>query len=884
MAFSESDVTSKVAALLPKHTLLNRDEVPDPEQWMASIGDLVARVLLADQDALWSLVGKAAVRISKLATKITASLSDLELDIAAARTPDPDVADKTAEIRSILHRMLGAGKVPRAELATKLKVLTSAYAASSKLPSGKKYTGRDPAIARASLQEATDLVHADLVTLKDLCGFFVRAMDSFNIATLEDAANDQQVVSAVVALSDRSTGGDVGTQDALLEAVVIAALLTNELTKPVPDKPKVTGTAVVSEVVPAFVLGDAMPLSRPKSAYPTGLSTTLTVNGVSGSVTATASPTPTFSVGAADGFLVASETYVVATGDGATLDYTGTPFYLKTYTEPASVTVTTVIGAVTKTSVDTPAGATGSFAGAGFHANSEIVYATGRLKLQFTGNVDNLAGIFVTYTYHPIGLMQKMVAGADTGDFNGFKIFKDNTLKSVSAAQTTSLSTQTLLAAALDAVLAASTIDCAASGQEIVFTADNGGSCGQFMFPATSTAGVLNTGDGGPTWSTWPANLNDALLAVNETLGRVFGTDLYLEDLVVASVDAEMVVSVDANSVLPSEAVTVASASPTSVTVSDATNVSAASVVEFLDPIRCVIDVASKVGNVLTLSREYPFDLDSGTTLLASQLVSLRVSENFLRYTSSKSDNTSVINVSVAGIGELPINGTCGVVKSITFAASAGSQYIVRPGDYLYEASERTGKITGNAISANKYPVAYTKALTTAYPTSIDIRSRGGENFRSARTSISAALTVLDKDLDDFSTEMVAYGWSGANTVGYVRMIAAVPVFLTSVQTAADAYSFNLVVAVDGLVKFLREEKLSKVLQILSDLQFTELATATPEEISEEVSIESLVEDMIATLDQGDDFVETADGDTMLGDYLDRNVDGLAQLETTFKE
>lgn len=881
MSFSETDVTKKVGELLPDNAVLSRDSVPDPEQWMAGISDLVARVLHTDQDAVWALAAKLALRIKKLSTDIDTAIADLETDIAAARVQDPIVPASTQEIYLLVQEMVGAGANKRADLAARLDVAVSAYAGGSTLPSGQKYTGRDPAVARSGLVDKAEAIHSSLVTLVDLCNAYTNIVDEYNSSNLEDSANLQQAQSALAALSERGLSQDGQTQDAVLEATVISSLLTNELTKLDIEEAKTDGSVTINETIPAFVTGDALPLSRPESTYPSGMTSTVSGNGAAaGTITGAFSPSPSLVVPVFDSMLVETETYAPITGDGTQANYLGTPIYLKTYVEPGSVTVETSAGGALKTATDD---GVGGFTG-GVHADSNIDYNSGDLRLRFTANVDNNVPVVVSYTYHVIGKMQKYVSGANTGSFNTHKIFKDNTLVTGMVAQTTSLSTQALLASAIDAAVSGDTIDCAADGKSVVYTSDNGGSCGQLLFPDYTVSATRNTSLGGPTWSTWPANFNEAILAINSRVTRSLGTDTYLKDLVIQSaVSDEIDVTRDNNTILAPEPATMTLAAPSTLTVSDGTNVTRFCVVEFSDPVKCVIDISSVAGDVLTLARPYPFDHDTGESLLSSQEVRYRVTQNNLRYTSKKSDATSSVSVTVAGFGEVtsPIYG---VPVSMTFAELRGTHYYLRPNDFIYDGTTQIGTISGKATATLTHPVAYTQSVAVALPTSVSVRSRGWVNYESSKPKIQPVLSTIEETLDVFVQEVTAYGWSGANTVSYQETLDTVKSFTSDAYDAAITFDANAVSSVNGLLRYLEEEKLTKILKLVRELKFTELSTATPEDISDEVSLEELLVAMVVELEQGDDFVETADGDTMFGDYLNRDVDTLEQLDPTFEE
>ena len=191
------------------------------------------------------------------------------------------------------------------------------------------------------------------------------------------------------------------------------------------------------------------------------------------------------------------------------------------------------------------------------------------------------------------------------------------------------------------------------------------------------------------------------------------------------------------------------------------------------------------------------------------------------------------------------------VKPSVTISSSSAvySRATIRPGDYVLATDTLTHIATVTQVISN---VEFRIAKTGAYylAASVDIISPGQSTLPKL---VTAAQEILSRDGSLFSVGYVsdaAWLYAKANT-GLPKYMSAHNSLLAALaqwRSALSAYAFNKVASVDKLLDFLRDERLGSVADVLLELQFHKVAELSPGDLSEQESMEGLLEDLASTL------------------------------------
>ena len=95
-----------------------------------------------------------------------------------------------------------------------------------------------------------------------------------------------------------------------------------------------------------------------------------------------------------------------------------------------------------------------------------------------------------------------------------------------------------------------------------------------------------------------------------------------------------------------------------------------------------------------------------------------------------------------------------------------------------------------------------------------------------------------------------------------------------------DAYLPNKLQVVDKLFEVLETERLTLVVSMLKNLDFAALNFTTPEEMSDQVDVETLMEQASETLGGGYEYINITEGNDLVSDYTNRRRDSLAEYDT----
>lgn len=875
MSYTETEIRERIARLLPSTAIINRAGATNPEEWLASLADLVTRVVCSDTDCIYYFLDLTAYELSRLCAQAAAEITSLQAEVTAARLPATSFQDDTNELADLLFEIEVAGKGRRAELAARFDTLARDFARSSKLPTGQTYLGRGRRQARAAIPGLLDTIVSLIDQVRVLATCFTTALLEYDRSDMETAANDFQATALRRSLVDRISAIDDDPQDLVFDTAISSSLLKAKLARPDIHAAKYTGTATVSKIAPVFVLGGAMPFSYPESAYPTGESATLKVNGgVAFNITCPVSPAPRFvlyppelesSESISPSFpLLPGELYWV--GDGAKVVFD--LIQLRTYIKPGSVNVVAYDGATgPSNTVDVTDAGDGTFTGGVgiVVGNSLVDYVTGQLEIEFSVAIPLGHVVQVTYSYYPIGTMEwaAVPPGFAITDFNNLDFLQDGVLVSATLGQVTPIKNVADFDTALAAALAASYTTTVVDGTIEVYD-ENGGSAGQLVFPSIS-AGDYRTFESGPTWVTAPDSLGALVGLTNTATSAVQGKDTTLADIAVPNSSIKL--SISPNTIVAKSTKTISSA--TSLVIDDASAVLAGDNLVVLSPNACVlpISVVDTATDTLTFSRKYPFSANTAVTLalVASESIDFKITRDQLKIEVVAPTTASEIEVVSAGFG-LTVGTTTGFPEEITLDGDVPTDpFLIKAGDKIFQGDADIGEVTsvnagvlGTSFSGGTLPLG-----------TIEIRSRGRTSYLAATPEVEKGLFAIS-DLADWRDEVLMYAMSGTAVKQYSNAISTLQGALTDIQTGCAAMDANKVTSAEGLLRFLADEKLSGLKRVVQRCKFGDFGTLTLADISEEADLEGRMAEMAAEFSSDEEFLEVTQGDTLFGDYLDR--------------
>ena len=872
--FTEAEVRARAAILSPPPAVLSRLRVGDPNDLVTGVKDIIARVLNADVDGLFylCLLHMKADRIK--ITKALAALADISRMSGAAQRQTPSARNYLPQILAVLSELEDAPAGERARLTAKLAQLNAAYVSSCRTAHGAVYVGVPSTTAAAAALASVAVLDTALAELGVSAGYLHAAMRRYKDSDFWAMSPSRHARYARAALEEHAKVDNADPSAAILDSLVSASLISQNSSVNNPELPKFSGAVDMGDGLPPKETGGFyLPKALPKSVHGANLVKSINIDSLyAGTVTYPLSPSPTLIIPTPLSLFSQQESGSFREGDGVTTIY---PEFLKTTVVPGSVVITAhnVAHAVMRVE-DDGVGGWNLDAVAG-----SIDYLTGIATVTFNAAVRAYDAIHWSYSYNAVGNMKVHDAGGNfVSNFNVMDVFRHNTLKSATLDQGTVLVSAATLAAEMDNKFAAAPIYVADDGNTVVLTSDLGGAYAQLMLPAYTGAGVLNPVFGAPTWSAAPVKLNDALSAVYSLIPRAFGRDTTASDVVFsAPVLNKAYLAPQEVTLYAQQTYTITAGDKNKVAVIGVTGLTAGtSFVEFISPVYARIGVLSVAGSLITLEDTFPFPVTTGVTLAASVDVMFSVKDATTDLASRSLHSSATIAVTVGALW--PAGLYNGYSTALTLASAPASAYGLRPGDKCFQGETEIGvvhAVDGTAVKMELnsthafYPNPVAAPLVYPY-TTLTFHSLGNTSMVTVQKTLLAHILELERVHAGMRKAIEVYIHSGVGYTEASRYIAEITAALSAYDALLSGYAANRVDAVDRLLASLESERMSGVVNMLRSLQFDYLDFASPEEMSDQVDLGTMLQEAAEALGANEAGYTITLGDGRLDDFTSR--------------
>jgi len=556
--------------------------------------------------------------------------------------------------------------------------------------------------------------------------------------------------------------------------------------------------------------------------------------------------------------------------------------------------------------------------------NGTINHQTGRASFVFPSPVAEGAAVNVSYTCYPIGLMEDRQMGTLLGMYDQFSVFDTNTLVTTTVlpsgiSQNTPIHDGVSLAGCLDQSFLTALFSVASVPLDpptVRLYGPTAGTASRITFPNYGPA-RLKVSPFGPTWLNRPTHINQAIGALHHLSGDTFGGHSYVKDITKnPPLDAEglLELGILVKSIATGAAATSSNSSglpETDFRIPKDIQVRAGDKAEVFSPGVFYVDIALVLPNVdpgattqtIRLAQPIPRALTNtdfgGTSSIAAAealddppTLKLNITSNKLRITGSNASG-SKLTVTAPGFG------LTGAMDAESSAFYLGAQfpltktptdagYIIKPNDIVFQGDERIARIVGvsgnstNPDEAVSVSFAPLPSANISFPiTSLKIVAQGHSKFLEALP----ALTEVRQDLSvlvsngELPSKAKAFFGSGAGYSQYGELLYSLQTVVQNLRNIYAGYDAHIVKSVGGLLDYLKSEKLTAIHNILTGLQFSGLSAINPATLSQEVSMEVLLEDALRMFGGSADFVGVSSVETTpLSDYHNRGIDSLEDI------
>ena len=207
-----------------------------------------------------------------------------------------------------------------------------------------------------------------------------------------------------------------------------------------------------------------------------------------------------------------------------------------------------------------------------------------------------------------------------------------------------------------------------------------------------------------------------------------------------------------------------------------------------------------------------------------------------------------------------------GTTAGVVLTGSPALELSIRAGDPVFEGDTQIGYV--RTIDGLTLLCDYTTAPVVPV-TAVRIRSLGEWTYTQAVYTLGPLVGSL-RALVTGESARAEYGVYGGSGVGYTQFLRATSNLRAKVaefRVALEAYTGGLSAPMQGALRFLQGEGLSHPYELLLTLNFAGLAGMTPEEVSQQASVENALADVLAEFDGEQELVEWSTVDPLVNDY-----------------
>ena len=931
--YTKKEIAQRVSQITDKTVSLDRVTFASSDFIVDSIKAMVAKTIDSDPDAIYYLVKLFAIAQSKLCSQILTSLDAVERlsFIGQGEVPLSD-PDRLTEILVTLDAMAESDSLPEMNrLKSLLANQTKSLRQDSKRQDGSLYSGVDPSEARDSAELEIQSISTNMATLESGVVNYLRVIQNYNDSqlsrfTIKRLAQEarklftQYVISNQQSVIDIRLSGRARTNllGPIRDASIVSSIFNRRGTGVTQGGTKFDGAVTTVGKNPAVSVGGTLPFSYPiyhsvAGDALTGSSVTLEVDGsTTGTITSgfTERPSLRFTYDITDFYRLDGGVFAQGRGIQAlapanvyTTDVvfnTNTPRRLKCYVDKTSIVIryTDVNGSLRRFGPPNPTSTymvdLNSISAAPDRLEYTLNQDQGELSLDFnppavpTYNPADYpkddTPIEITYRYFVLGNYkaqyydnQNAIVHDATATYGDFKFLIQNVVASVSPAGMTAgdyKSFTSSLSAAIQASAFSSlvTVGNSTSSGFNINRLDAGGSGNRLTYPNYATAS-LNTAPFAPTWVVAPSTINQALGAISSSEPQSFGSDIELSDLTVSSSIADKVSLGTSEATRATGLSGTAQASDLGVTIngiSSTGSIGDGDTIELTSPYIAKVKVLTVTsGTSITVNPSIALNLTGD--VVQDTPVQFNVTRNTLTVTSSSLSKDSKLTFSNPSRGGFGLTGSSFGSSNHVTLSSDNKSAPVRGGDVVKQSGSKIGTVSSKNGTSLKLNLDTNVSIS--YPmTSLTIESRGESSYNNNSSSVSSSGLELTKLLTDSRhvDKLRAFTQSGTSASNFLTSVQILRSAVTDVKSAYDAYEANSVREVDSLIRVLDEEKMTLVLEHLRNLDFVSIEALTAEELSNQTSMENLLEEMSSVLAGGAFYAEIIEGDTRMSDYFTR--------------
>ena len=292
-------------------------------------------------------------------------------------------------------------------------------------------------------------------------------------------------------------------------------------------------------------------------------------------------------------------------------------------------------------------------------------------------------------------------------------------------------------------------------------------------------------------------------------------------------------------------------------------------IIVVLSPVPATYRVTGVGVSDATVSAEVLRLFQSVETLDATVTCNVIVRRDLLRVQSVSVLPARGLAVTTPGLGLSGSN--YGSMNKLTLDASPTDQYAIRRGDVVTQSDVKIGEVL--RVADTVLTVMMNGSEVSPVST-VKVWSRGGYAFLALRDE----LTRLTDRVEKLTTQNLirvfkTYAKSGSNAAQYVALTVEAKSIVTEVLAAYDAYDAHNTRELERLLDYFRGEKLTLPLQYLLELDFIELSALTTRALSNQGSLEDLMQEITAQFRGGNEQIEWYTNGTVANDYIQRGRD-----------
>ena len=267
--YTQEEVAARVAKAAPPLVVVDRRfdiALPEQDELLLGIQDVVGRCLNSDVDALFYLVALAARSNQVLARRVADNLSQFARLAAAGNQEAPVAAPAIDSLLDLLDQASLVGDGQQEKIRRQFSATVSGYARSSRTSAGSISVGPDPAASRRSAAQLIGTILEDAAALLSNTWLFVNAIANYKGVDLTRASRDRHILYARLLLEQHVGRPATEQSEAIVDAAVANALLQHSAVRLDVEAAKDAGpfpTSALADGVRVITLASAPAATAP---------------------------------------------------------------------------------------------------------------------------------------------------------------------------------------------------------------------------------------------------------------------------------------------------------------------------------------------------------------------------------------------------------------------------------------------------------------------------------------------------------------------------------------------------------------------------------------------------------------------------------------------